>query len=555
MDVQSSRLLNGLVLVGLVAVFAAVFSWQYSILAPAIEANRIFFQLILAVTAIAVLRTEVGISTFGVFAPTIIAFAWIGIGPAWGLLVITYLFVVAAVTRMALERFEIGTPHRVAIILTMISLALFTLEAISVSQPSVPQFQLAVLFPAIITAWYGERFVSQVQDTGWPGASRRLAWTGVTVAVADVVVTFDPLVDWFAATPLAWAAIVGVHLLLGSVTSVRLTEYARFKTLRRARASEHSTTDVLSMRVRNRDFVSRYNPRYLLASLDKLRQKRIFHGLDLPTPETYLLFDDPTDLDALDDLLEERDAFALKPTASLGGEGILVVDGRTDDGFQTARGTMTAAEIRSHARDIVDGRFDPGYAVEGTGYVEALVRPRGDLYDVCKRGVPDLRLIVLRGIPVMAMARLPTEESQGAANLHGGAVGVAIDIADGKAGGAYQQTRNRWLEAHPDTGTSFDFAIDDWQSVLELASEAATASHLGYAGVDIVFDRERGPVVLEINRRPGLGIQNVTMDSLLHRLRLAERDADDLSLRSSTDRVEAAREWAAADWEVSVDVQ
>jgi hypothetical protein len=33
---------------------------------------------------------------------------------------------------------------------------------------------------------------------------------------------------------------------------------------------------------------------------------------------------------------------------------------------------------------------------------------------------------------------------------------------------------------------------------------------LGYPGVDLVIDEELGPLVMEVNARPGLQVQNIT---------------------------------------------
>ncbi len=61
-----------------------------------------------------------------------------------------------------------------------------------------------------------------------------------------------------------------------------------------------------------------------------------------------------------------------------------------------------------------------------------------------------------------------------------------------------------------------------WAEVLEVSRRAARAVPLGYLGVDVVLDREAGPLVLEINARPGLEIQNVTGQGLGPALALAE---------------------------------
>jgi predicted ATP-grasp superfamily ATP-dependent carboligase len=50
---------------------------------------------------------------------------------------------------------------------------------------------------------------------------------------------------------------------------------------------------------------------------------------------------------------------------------------------------------------------------------------------------------------------------------------------------------------------------------------------LGYLGVDIVLDRDKGPMLLELNARPGISIQNANRFGLRDRLRQALVLADE----------------------------
>lgn len=514
--------------------------------APAAEAMRFAFQLALAGTVIAVLRNEIGLSTFGVFGPVILAFALLDIGVFWGFLVIAYVFLVAVAARTALTGLDLGTPHRVAALLAVVTIAVFVVQALGQLQ-GVPPFTAVLLFPVILTAWYAERFVGGVVDTGWAPACRRLASTVIGVAAATAVAGYDVLVSAVVATPETWAVLVAINVLLGSFTDVRLAEYVRFRSLKQALAGD-AESEVLTMRVRNREFVSRYNPGSVMSWLDKVRMKQTLHGLDIPTPETHLVVEDKAGLDDLAALLAEHDRFAVKPVDGSGGRDVLVVRGRNGDGtLRTNRGTMTDDEVVAFARDIcVGGVAD--YGARSSALVEGLVTPDGLLADRVHGGVPDLRVITLQGFPVMAMVRLPTAESNDTANIHAGAVAVAVDIETGVASGGYQQSRDRYLDSHPDTGASLSFSIPAWEDVLQTASRASISSGLGYVGVDVVFDETHGPQVLEVNRRPGLGIQNANVAGLLRRLRHVEANATDGQFASATERVRQSITWAAADW-------
>lgn len=535
------------VLLAGLAVVALYLRANAPVFGPAPAELRFAFQLMVAGTVIAVLRNEVGFSTFGVFGPVILAFAWLDIGAFWGFLFVAYVFVVTVAARAALTGLDLGTAHRVATLLVVAIVAVFAMVTVGQLQ-GIPPFDAALLFPVVLTTWYAERFVQGVTASGWAQPTRRLGLTVVAVAAAYLVAGYDPLVTAVVENPELWVLLAGINVALGAKTSTRLGEYFRFRTLRRALAADNPS-EVLTMRVRNREFISRYNPASLLGGYDKVSTKQRFHGLDIPTPETLLVVEAETDLTALRDLVATRDLFVIKPVDGSGGDRILVVSGRDapDGTFTTNRGQLTADEVVAHARDICVGGL-ANYGERNRAIVEELVSPDGLLADRVTGGVPDLRVITLHGYPVMAMARLPTAESHGTANLHGGAVGVAVDIATGVAAGGYQQTRRAFLDEHPDTGAPLGFEIPDWERVLAIASRAAIVSGLGYAGVDIVFDATRGPVVLEVNRRPGLGIQNVNMAGLLGRLRYVEAHAAAGQFSPAEQRVAKAREWARNGW-------
>jgi hypothetical protein len=69
------------------------------------------------------------------------------------------------------------------------------------------------------------------------------------------------------------------------------------------------------------------------------------------------------------------------------------------------------------------------YALGGqsdVAFVEELLEVHPALTKIVNDGVPDVRVIVHRGVPVMSMMRLPTRRSRGRANLHQGAIGAGV---------------------------------------------------------------------------------------------------------------------------------
>jgi len=64
------------------------------------------------------------------------------------------------------------------------------------------------------------------------------------------------------------------------------------------------------------------------------------------------------------------------------------------------------------------------------------------------------------------------------------------------------------VDEHPDTGALVaGLEIPDWDFILESSAKGYEVTELGYLGVDMVIDRDRGPLILEMNARPGLNIQ------------------------------------------------
>jgi alpha-L-glutamate ligase-like protein len=125
----------------------------------------------------------------------------------------------------------------------------------------------------------------------------------------------------------------------------------------------------------------------------------------------------------------------------------------------------------------------------------------------------------------MAMVRLPTRASDGKANLHQGAVGAGIHMDTGVTMNGV--LNNEVVDEHPDTGALVSgLEIPNWDFILESSAKAHEVTGLGYLGVDMVIDRDRGPLILEMNARPGLNIQIANGDGLCGRIRRIEEVYD-----------------------------
>ena len=299
---------------------------------------------------------------------------------------------------------------------------------------------------------------------------------------------------------------------------------------------------VLGINQRNGAFVLPLNPRQHYPRVDdKLLTKRLAQAAGIPIPTLHGVVTFHHELRDLPALLAGRDSFVLKPSRGAQGNGIIVITGVDEEGrFRKSSGALlTATALRQHVSNTISGVFSLRGDVDAC-LIEERVVLHPAFAPVARFGIPDVRVIVYRGIPVMAMCRLPTEESDGRANLHQGAIGAGIAIRDGRA--VHAAIHNTALTHHVDTGAPIvGFAVPQWDDVLSLAVRSAEMSGLGYLGVDIVVDATHGPQLLELNARPGLAIQVANAEGLLPRLRRADR-LPASALASWSDRLHAARE-------------
>jgi alpha-L-glutamate ligase-like protein len=227
----------------------------------------------------------------------------------------------------------------------------------------------------------------------------------------------------------------------------------------------------------------------------------------------------------LHEMIGDHSEFVIKPAHGSGGSGIMVITDRRADYFVDSDGRLVLKEdLAHHLTNVIGGLFSLGGQPD-VAMIETLVHFDPQFANLTYHGVPDIRVIVFKGYPVMAMTRLPTRMSHGKANLHQGAIGAGIDLATGLTFGGV--SGNRLVESHPDTGQRIaGFRVPYWSRIIAMAAQCYEAVELGYLGADIVLDRDLGPLILELNARPGLNIQLANRRGLRHRLEAIEALGD-----------------------------
>ena len=301
---------------------------------------------------------------------------------------------------------------------------------------------------------------------------------------------------------------------------------------------------VLGLNERNAEFIMRMNPRHFYPRVDdKLLTKKLALEAGMAVPTLYGAISEQSEVRKLGEIVGEHSSFVIKPAQGSGGDGIVVIvdrGRRKRDSYRAASGILIAEEeLQHHISNIVSGQ----YSLSGNpdvALIEYCVQFDPLFSEVSYQGVPDIRVIVYRGYPVMAMVRLPTRASDGKANLHQGAVGAGIDISSGQT--LHGVLNNEIVDEHPDTGALIaGLYIPHWDFILQLAARGKEVTELGYLGVDIVLDRDLGPLILEMNARPGLNIQIANREGLSGRIQRVNEIFDaaaDPATRASRARME-----------------
>ncbi|MBK1827414.1 alpha-L-glutamate ligase-like protein [Haloferula rosea] len=282
---------------------------------------------------------------------------------------------------------------------------------------------------------------------------------------------------------------------------------------------------VVGINMRNARFVLPNNPRRLYGLVDdKTQTKRIAAEREISIPETYGIVSNPAELRRVERLLGDRESFVIKPSRGSGGKGIMVIAEKDGEHYLKPSGArVTIEEIKHHLQNILAGLFSLG-GLRDKALIEYRVKAARIMTDISFQGAPDIRVVMLHGYPLMAMLRAATRESDGRSNLHQGALGIGVDIATGRTIHAIHHGKS--VELHPDLKVPLlGIQIPDWDHILDIAVTCHEMTGLGYLGVDLMVDEEKGPLMIEVNARPGLAIQMANGVGLLKRLVPVQRRA------------------------------
>ena len=261
---------------------------------------------------------------------------------------------------------------------------------------------------------------------------------------------------------------------------------------------------IIGMNERNLDLIYPNNERkhYKYAD-DKYLAKSIMEENGIACPRTYGVVSRIGDIEDAWEAVKVWNKLVIKPAKGAGGNGIMILKKKDGRWFQGSK-EIDDFHVFSHIANIIFGIFSFGDS--DRALIEEYVQPHSFFHEIYPEGVPDFRIILLKSIPLMGMLRMPTDKSNGKANLHQGGLGIGVDMKTGKLRQAFDGTHH--FDYHPDSKREIlNKDIPHWDDLLALSIQTSKHFPLQYLGVDLVIDEHKGPMIMEVNVRPGLGIQ------------------------------------------------
>jgi hypothetical protein len=200
------------------------------IMAQHVDINTVFLLLALPfiATLIAAFRQVVGIKSFGIYAPLVLTFAFWATELKYGLAIFAVIFVTGTLARYLLKKIRLLYMPRMAIVLTLISIAVLVLITVGGHFRRYGLSSTSIL-PILIMIVLIEKFISAQVEKGFRTAAL-LSLETLAISVAGFFVLRWEAFQWFVLEyPYYVIGLLISDVLLGKWSGLRLSEYFRFR--------------------------------------------------------------------------------------------------------------------------------------------------------------------------------------------------------------------------------------------------------------------------------------------------------------------------------------
>lgn len=205
--------------------------WSLLQLPPEFQGTfRVLLLVPIGALIISFMRNVVGLQTFGIFMPMLMALAFRSTGTVYGVGIFCGVLLVGFAVRSFLDKLHLLMVPRLSVILTLV-IACFTLLALLGNKLGLREFMAVGLIPFVILTLTIERFFIIIEESGTRKALITAAGSVAVSVVTYGIISWEPLQLTFFVYPELMLTVAALQILLGRYTGYRLSELFRFRNL------------------------------------------------------------------------------------------------------------------------------------------------------------------------------------------------------------------------------------------------------------------------------------------------------------------------------------
>ncbi len=204
---------------------------RLSLLELPVQTQSVYEVLLMVpfgILVIVILRNFIGLSSFGTFAPVLIALAFRETELFKGIILFILIISLGLVFRFYLERLRLLLIPRLAAVVTIVVLLMTSISLLS-HQLGIETGLSVSLFPMVIISMVIERMSIVWEERGGATSIREGLGTLFMAGLAYSVISLDILAYWVTVFPEINFVVLGLIVALGRYTGFRLTELKRFR--------------------------------------------------------------------------------------------------------------------------------------------------------------------------------------------------------------------------------------------------------------------------------------------------------------------------------------
>jgi hypothetical protein len=200
-----------------------------AMLTRGVPSQTVILLLVLPVIAmiLAFLKQVIGITTFGLYTPSIIALSFLALGWPLGVLFLCFIILTGYITRAIMRRWRLLYIPKVAVIITVVSITLMVLMGVSAFFGVT--FSRETIFILLIMSTLSESFLNMKTEQGLVAAVLGIGETILAALVCVFIVQWGVFQSMILAYPELILLTIVVDVMLGRWTGLRLVEYFRFR--------------------------------------------------------------------------------------------------------------------------------------------------------------------------------------------------------------------------------------------------------------------------------------------------------------------------------------